>query len=121
MERLVLSDRALAQLAELSPLWFWTWSNDATVTPYFLQMLVLLSAAEAMCCVFPGKRAGYALLCGFGMLGFALLTAPDALSLARLSNQVVPGVNLGICFLGLPLAALIKLCTKKSENVENTS
>ncbi|MBR1588369.1 MAG: tetratricopeptide repeat protein [Kiritimatiellae bacterium] len=35
---------ALAQLAELSPLWFWTWSSDATVTPYFLQMLVLLSA-----------------------------------------------------------------------------
>ena len=35
---------ALAQLAELSPLWFWTWSNDATVTPYFLQMLILLSA-----------------------------------------------------------------------------
>ena len=35
---------ALAQLAELSPLWFWTWSDDATVTPYFLQMLILLSA-----------------------------------------------------------------------------
>ncbi len=35
---------ALAQLAELSPLWFWTWSSDATVTPYFLQMLILLSA-----------------------------------------------------------------------------
>ena len=35
---------ALAQLAELSPLWFWTWSSDATVTPYFLQMLILLSS-----------------------------------------------------------------------------
>ena len=35
---------ALAQLAELSPLWFWTWHNDITVTPYFLQMLILLSA-----------------------------------------------------------------------------
>ena len=35
---------ALAQLAELSPLWFWTWSSDVTVTPYFLQMLMLLSA-----------------------------------------------------------------------------
>jgi len=35
---------ALAQLAELSPLWFWTWSSDVSVTPYFLQMLILLSA-----------------------------------------------------------------------------
>ncbi len=35
---------ALAQLAELSPLWFWTWHPDIAVTPYFLQMLVLLSA-----------------------------------------------------------------------------
>jgi len=35
---------ALAQLAELSPLWFWTWHADIYVTPYFLQMLVLLSA-----------------------------------------------------------------------------
>ena len=35
---------ALAQVAELSPLWFWTWSDDVTVTPYFLQMLMLLSA-----------------------------------------------------------------------------
>ena len=35
---------ALAQVAELSPLWFWTWHDDITVTPYFLQMLMLLSA-----------------------------------------------------------------------------
>ena len=35
---------ALAQLAELSPLWFWTWHDDISVTPYFLQMLMLLSA-----------------------------------------------------------------------------
>ena len=35
---------ALAQLAELSPLWFWTWHDDIWVTPYFLQMLMLLSA-----------------------------------------------------------------------------
>ena len=35
---------ALAQLAELSPLWFWTWHDDIVVTPYFLQMLILLSA-----------------------------------------------------------------------------
>ena len=35
---------ALAQLAELSPLWFWTWHKDISVTPYFLQMLILLSA-----------------------------------------------------------------------------
>ena len=35
---------ALAQLAELSPLWFWTWHEDISVTPYFLQMLMLLSA-----------------------------------------------------------------------------
>ena len=35
---------ALAQLAELSPLWFWTWHNDITVTPYFLQVLMLLSS-----------------------------------------------------------------------------
>ena len=35
---------ALAQLAELSPLWFWTWHDDISVSPYFLQMLMLLSA-----------------------------------------------------------------------------
>ena len=35
---------ALAQLAELSPLWFWTWSDDVSVTPYFLQMLILVSS-----------------------------------------------------------------------------
>ncbi len=36
---------ALAQLAGLSPLWFWMWHSDVTVTPYFLQMLILLSSA----------------------------------------------------------------------------
>lgn len=35
---------ALAQMAELSPLWFWTWHEDISVSPYFLQMLMLLSA-----------------------------------------------------------------------------
>ncbi len=35
---------SLAQLAELSPLWFWTWHDDISVTPYFLQVLMLLSS-----------------------------------------------------------------------------
>ena len=35
---------ALAQLCELSPLWFWTWHHDISVTPYFLQVLMLLSS-----------------------------------------------------------------------------
>ncbi len=35
---------SLAQLAALRPLWFWTWHVDISVTPYFLQILMLLSS-----------------------------------------------------------------------------
>ena len=41
---------SFAQLAELPPLWFWTWSREATInSPYFLLVLMLFSAA---CVVF---------------------------------------------------------------------
>lgn len=89
------------------------------MTDFVCVTLVLLSAAEALCCVFPGKRSGYALLCGLGMLAFSFLAAPNAGSLAVLSNLVVPGLNLLLLFLGTPVIALVKRCTKKSENVEN--
>lgn len=89
------------------------------MTDFVCVTLNLLSGAEALRCVFPGKRSRYALLCGLGMLTSSLLMAPDTLSMAHLSNLVIPGVNLSIMFLGMPLAALRKLCTKKFENVEN--
>ena len=40
---------SFAQLAELPPLWFWTWSRAATVdSPYFLLVLTLFSAASVV-------------------------------------------------------------------------
>nr|MCR5114522.1 tetratricopeptide repeat protein [Bacteroidales bacterium] len=40
---------SFAQLAELPPLWFWTWSGAATVdSPYFLLVLMLFSAASVV-------------------------------------------------------------------------
>ena len=40
---------AFAQLAELPPLWFWTWSHEATInSPYFLLVLMLFSAASVV-------------------------------------------------------------------------
>lgn len=41
---------ALMQVAELPPLWFWTWIPDTTVvnSSYFLQILVLLSSATVV-------------------------------------------------------------------------
>ena len=40
---------AFAQLAELPPLWFWTWSREATInSPYFLLVLMLFSAATVV-------------------------------------------------------------------------
>ena len=40
---------SFAQLAELPPLWFWTWSRMATVnSPYFLLVLTLFSAASVV-------------------------------------------------------------------------
>ena len=91
------------------------------MTDFVCVTLVLLSAAEALAGVFPGKRSRYALACGLGMLVLGFLIAPDALSLARLSDLVVPGVNLGITFLLLPLTGLAKFSTKKSRNVRNNS
>ena len=90
------------------------------MTDFVCVTLVLLSAAQALSCVFPGKRSRYALLCGPGMLVLSFAAVPDARSLALLSNLVVPGVNLSISFVFLPFVGLLKLCTKKSENVENT-
>ena len=40
---------AFAQLAELPPLWFWTWSREATInSSYFLLVLMLFSAASVV-------------------------------------------------------------------------
>ena len=40
---------AFAQLAELPPLWFWTWAREATInSPYFLLVLMLFSAATVV-------------------------------------------------------------------------
>lgn len=40
---------SFAQLAELPPLWFWTWSQDATVaSQFFLLVLMLFSAATVV-------------------------------------------------------------------------
>ena len=40
---------AFAQLAELQPLWFWTWSRDAKIySDYFLLVLMLFSAASVV-------------------------------------------------------------------------
>lgn len=40
---------SFAQLAELPPLWFWTWSREATInSPYFLLVLMLFSSASVV-------------------------------------------------------------------------
>ncbi len=91
------------------------------MTDFICVTLVLLSAAEALAGVFPGKRTRYVPACGLGMLILGFLMAPDALSLTRLSDLVVPGINLGITFLLLPLTGLAKLSTKKSRNLQNNS
>ena len=88
------------------------------MTDFVCVALTLLSAAEALECVFPGKRSGFVPICSLGMLALSFLMARDAPDLARLSDLVVPGVNLGIAFILLPLAALGKLSTKKSIKVE---
>jgi spore germination protein KB len=91
------------------------------MTDFICVTLVLLSAAEALAGIFPGKRSRYVMACGLGMLVLSFLVAPDALTLARLSDHVVPGINLGISFLLLPLAGLGRLSTKKSKKVQNNS
>lgn len=91
------------------------------MTDFVCVMLALASAAEAVSGIFPGKRSHYAVVCGLGMLILSFLMAPDAPSLARLSNRVVPAVNMGIAFLGMPLLLLAKLCTKKLKMWKNSS
>ena len=45
----VVGALSFAQLAELAPLWFWTWTDAAKiVSPYFLLVLVLFSAASVV-------------------------------------------------------------------------
>lgn len=39
---------ALMQVAELPPLWYWTWHADISVRSYFLQMMMLLSSATVV-------------------------------------------------------------------------
>ena len=53
------------------------------------------------------------------MLALSFLMAPDGLTLSRLSDQVVPTVNLSIAFLGMPLLLLLKICTKKLKMWKN--
>lgn len=89
------------------------------MTDYACITLALASAAEALSGVFPGKRSRYVLLCGLTMLALSFLIAPDGEALARLSNRVVPTVNLAIAFLGMPLLLLAKICTKKLKMWKN--
>ena len=83
------------------------------MTDFVCVTLNLTAAAEALCGVFPGKRSRYVLLCAPAMLGLSFLIAPDGQSLTRLSEEVVPTVNLTIAFLGMPLLLMTKICTKK--------
>ena len=91
------------------------------MTDFVCVALDLAAAAEALSCVFPGKRSGWAVFCGLAMLVLSLLPAPDGRYLARLSNQVVPTVNLGIAFLIMPLLLAAKFCTKKLKMWRNNA
>ena len=93
----------------------WLMTDFACVT------LDLSAAAEALCCVFPGKRSQYALLCGLTMLVLSFFIARDGQTLTLLSDRVVPAVNLTIAFLGVPLLLLTKICTKKLKMWKNRS
>ncbi len=83
------------------------------MTDFVCVTLDLAAAAEALRCVLPGKRSRCVLLCAAAMLALSFLIARDGRTLTRLSEQVVPAVNLAIAFLGAPLLLLTKICTKK--------
>lgn len=89
------------------------------MTDFVCVTMNLTAASEALCCVFPGKRSRYVLPCALAMLALSFLMAPDGLTLSRLSDQVVPTVNLSIAFLGMPLLLLLKICTKKLKMWKN--
>ena len=91
------------------------------MTDFVCVMLGLAAAAEAQCCVFPGKRSLYVLLFSLTMLALSFLMAPDDRVLSFLSDRVVPAVNLAISFLGMPLLLLLKFCTKKLKMWKNRS
>ena len=89
------------------------------MTDFVCVVLSLAAAAEALCCVFPGKRSPYVLLSSLGMLVLSFVPAQDGRFLALLSDRVVPAVNLAIAFLAMPLLLLLKFCTKKSKMWKN--
>ena len=89
------------------------------MTDFVCVTLDLAAAAEALRCVFPGKRSRYVLLCGAAMLVLSFLIARNGQTLTDLSEQVVPSVNLTIAFLCIPLLLLTKICTKKMKMWKN--
>jgi spore germination protein KB len=79
------------------------------MTDYVCITACLLSASEGCRSMFPGKRSVWAAGCGGAMLAACYLLAPDAFFLEKLSNTVVPAVNLSLCFLLMPAVRLIGL------------
>ncbi len=78
----------------------------------FLGML-LLSAGTALWRLTGSPRRGpWVLLSGLGMLLAAVLCAGDAFRFARVSERLVPAVNLGLTFVLLPLICLFPVREK---------
>lgn len=89
------------------------------MTDFVCVTLALAAAAEALRGVFPGKRSAYVFPCSLAMLALSFWIAPEGAQLDRLSDCVVPAVNLAIAFLGMPLLLLTKICTKKLKMWKN--
>ncbi len=85
------------------------------MTDYVFVGMILLSASAGLQALSGSRRReGWALFCALGMLLSALLSGENAFRFARVSERLIPAVNLGLTFLLLPLIALFP---PKKENL----
>lgn len=84
------------------------------ITDYTCLTMLLLSAAQALRdAVGAGERRAYVPFCAGGVLACGFLLAPNAFRFARLSEQIVPAVNLSVVFLLMPFLLLLSGVVKK--------
>ena len=89
------------------------------LTDYVCITMQLISAGEALRNVFEiGKRAHYIFPISFAMLAVSFVIAKDAFRFMRVSNVVIPIINLCIVFILLPLFLVLSVFRKKLRKIK---
>ncbi len=107
---MVSNIRLFNVLERIEPLIVLIW----VLTDQALLSLLLLSSAESLrdCFALKSRRVPV-LLCGAVMLAAAFVLVGNAFELERLSERVVPIVNLSLTAIGIPLLLAVKKIKKK--------